>query len=77
MLKSFPELYPEEGKKTYIPKIYGFKIFGQTGSKYAYEYDLNGECTNQAEVDKIIEKAKLIYKKKMEIKKIKPVYSSQ
>ena len=75
-LKQFPELLPK-GPSKFVPKIYGFKIFGQTGSKYAYEYDLDGNCTNEAEVAKIIEKSKKIYKKKMEIKKFKPVYSSQ
>ena len=77
MLKQFPYLYPPDGKETYIPRIFGFKIFSQTGSKYAYEYNFDGNCTNQKEVDKIIEKSRAIYKKKMERKKIKMEYSSQ
>ena len=32
--QTFPELVPDEAKKLYIPKIFGFKIFGQVGSKY-------------------------------------------
>ena len=32
--QTFPELIPDEAKKLYIPKIFGFKIFGQVGSKY-------------------------------------------
>ena len=32
--QTFPELIPDEAKKLYIPKIFGFKIFGMTGSKY-------------------------------------------
>ena len=32
--QTFPELVPDEAKKLYIPKIFGFKIFGMTGSKY-------------------------------------------
>ena len=32
--QTFPELIPDEAKKLYIPKMFGFKIFGMTGSKY-------------------------------------------
>ena len=32
--QTFPELIPDEAKKLYMPKIFGFKIFGMTGSKY-------------------------------------------
>ena len=32
--QTFPEVIPDEAKKLYIPKIFGFKIFGMTGSKY-------------------------------------------
>ena len=32
--QTFPELIPDEGKKLYVPKIYGFKIFGMVGSNY-------------------------------------------
>ena len=32
--QTFPELIPDELKKSYVPKIYGFKIFGTSGSKY-------------------------------------------
>ena len=32
--QTFPELVPDEAKKLYIPKIFGFKIFGQVGTKY-------------------------------------------
>ena len=32
--QTFPELIPDEAKKLYLPKIFGFKIFGMTGSKY-------------------------------------------
>ena len=35
--QTFPELIPDEAKKLYIPKIFGFKIFGMTGSKYENE----------------------------------------
>ena len=32
--QTFPELIPDENKKLFVPKIYGFKIFGMIGSKY-------------------------------------------
>ena len=32
--QTFPELVKKKKKKLYIPKIFGFKIFGQVGSKY-------------------------------------------
>ena len=32
--QTFPELIPDELKKIYEPKIFGFKIFGEKGSKY-------------------------------------------
>ena len=32
--QTFPELLPVEKKDFYIPKIYGFKIYGEPGSKY-------------------------------------------
>ena len=32
--QTFPELIPEKNKQLYVPKIYGFKIFGEKGSKY-------------------------------------------
>jgi hypothetical protein len=28
LFKTYPDLYPKEGPLTYIPTIYGFKIFG-------------------------------------------------
>ena len=56
LLKAFPELYPSVGRRTYIPKIFGFKIFGQPGSKYEYLYDKKGNCINQQEIDMFLEK---------------------
>ena len=32
--QTFPELIPKEKPIKYTPKIYGFKIFGEKGSKY-------------------------------------------
>ena len=32
--QTFPDLIPKEKAVKYVPKIYGFKLFGMTGSKY-------------------------------------------
>lgn len=40
----------------YIPTIYGFKIFGQKGSKYELIYDNHGQPKNQKEIDNILKK---------------------
>ena len=37
-LQTFPEYIPKEKPNTYIPKIYGFSIFGKKGSKYMGKY---------------------------------------
>ena len=50
LLKTYPDLYPKEGPVSYIPTIYGFKVFGQKGSKYELMYDFNGKPTNQKDV---------------------------
>ena len=54
LFKAYPDLYPKEGPLTYMPTIYGFKIFGQKGSKYELKYDLLGVPTNKKEVDLIL-----------------------
>ena len=54
--QTFPELVPDEAKKLYIPKIFGFKIFGQVGSKYE----------NKAITDNKISKEKKKIKNKSE-----------
>ena len=40
----------------YIPTIYGFKIFGQKGSRYELVYDNLGQAKNQKEIDTILKK---------------------
>ena len=37
-LQTFPEYIPKEKLNPYIPKIYGFTIFGKKGSKYRGKY---------------------------------------
>jgi casein kinase II subunit beta len=54
LFKTFPELYPKDGPLTYLPTIYGFKIFGQKGSAYELKYDHTGLPLNKAEVDAIL-----------------------
>ena len=56
LFKTFPELYPKDGPLTYLPTIYGFKIFGQKGSAYELKYDNTGLPLNKAEVDAILKK---------------------
>ena len=58
LFKTFPELYPKDGPLTYLPTIYGFKIFGQKGSAYELKYDHTGMPLNKKEVDAIIAKKK-------------------
>lgn len=53
LFKTYPDLYPKEGPLTYIPTIYGFKIFGQKGSAYEYKYDNNGQPLNKKEIEAI------------------------
>jgi hypothetical protein len=31
----YPDLVPKEVPNDYVPKIYGFKVYGRKGSKYA------------------------------------------
>ena len=37
--QTFPELIPNARKVRYVPKIYGFVIYGMYGSKYYQEYE--------------------------------------
>jgi hypothetical protein len=57
----YPELYPKEGPVQYIPTIYGFKIFGQKGSRYEMIYDNLGMPKNQKEVGEALKKKSGIY----------------
>ena len=56
LFKTYPELYPKDGPLTYMPSIYGFKIFGQKGSAYEYLYDNSGAPLNKKEIDTILHK---------------------
>jgi hypothetical protein len=54
----YPDLYPKEGPVTYIPTIYGFKIFGQKGSAFELKYDHSGLPTNGPDIEEILKKKK-------------------
>ena len=59
LFKTYPDLYPDKGGHIYIPRIFGFKIFGQPGSKYEFEYNyFTGECVNEKHMLKYLEKPK-------------------
>jgi hypothetical protein len=30
----YPDLLPKASPTTYVPKVYGFKVYGRKGSKY-------------------------------------------
>lgn len=56
LIQTFPDLIPKEGPVTYIPTVYGFRIFGQKGSKYEIMYDHQGNIKNQQEVESFLKK---------------------
>eukprot|EP00826_Nyctotherus_ovalis_P051783 TRINITY_DN6489_c0_g1_i5.p1 TRINITY_DN6489_c0_g1~~TRINITY_DN6489_c0_g1_i5.p1 ORF type:complete len:219 (+),score=52.19 TRINITY_DN6489_c0_g1_i5:34-690(+) len=46
LLQAYPNLVPKEGAPPYIPRIYGFRIFGQRGSKYGLSPNLAATTMN-------------------------------
>jgi hypothetical protein len=54
-LKQFPELLPK-GPAKFVPKIYGFKIFGMRGSKYELKFDYQGKPVNEDEIRLVLKK---------------------
>jgi hypothetical protein len=48
---TYPELSVDDKTETlkYIPKLYGFKIFGQMGSTYQVKYEHDGKPLNDEE----------------------------
>ncbi len=46
------------GPPKFIPKIYGFKIFGMRGSKYELKFDYKGQPVNEDEIRHILKKDK-------------------
>ena len=57
-LKTYPDLYPKDGPLTYMPTIYGFKVFGQKGSHYELLHDNNGVPINKQQIDNILHNKK-------------------
>ena len=37
--QTYPELLPSEKQNKYIPRVYGFKLYGMPGSKYEKDVD--------------------------------------
>ena len=54
-IKQYPELNPQ-GPPKFVPKIYGFKIFGMRGSKYELKFDHKGQAINESEVRDVLKK---------------------
>lgn len=44
------------GPPKFIPKIYGFKIFGMRGSKFELQFDYSGKPINEEEIRKVLRK---------------------
>ena len=40
----------------FVPKIYGFKIFGMRGSRYELKYDYAGRPVNEDEIREVLER---------------------
>ena len=52
-LKNYPDL-SISGAPRFIPKIYGFKIFGMRGSKHELKFDSAGKPINEAEIRNVL-----------------------
>jgi hypothetical protein len=44
------------GPPKFIPKVYGFKIFGMRGSKYELKFDYKGQPMNEEEIRSVMKK---------------------
>jgi len=55
--QTYPELTPP-GPPKFIPKIYGFKIFGMRGSKYELKFDYKGQPVNEDVIRNVLKKEK-------------------
>lgn len=53
LMLAYPDLALDEGPSQYVPKLYGFKIFGLKGSKYEIEYNKDGDEVNRDEITKV------------------------
>lgn len=44
----------------FIPKIYGFKIFGMRGSRYELKFDYAGQPENESEIREVLERQPIV-----------------
>lgn len=56
-IQTYTELIPQ-GPPKFIPKIYGFKIFGMRGSKFELRFDYKGQPVNEEEIRNVLKKDK-------------------
>jgi hypothetical protein len=54
-LQNYSELKPN-GPPSYVPKIYGFKLFGMRGSKYELHFDHKGSAMNEKDIKEVLKK---------------------
>ena len=45
-----------KGPAKFVPKIYGFKIFGMRGSKYELKFDYQGKPVNEDDIREVLKK---------------------
>ena len=55
LIQAYPELVQPPGPEKFIPKLYGFRVFGLKGSKYEIDYDATGNKLNEEDVRHILE----------------------
>ena len=54
LIQAYPDIINGDGPEKFIPKLYGFKLFGMRGSKFEIQYDENGNPTNIEEVNDVL-----------------------
>ena len=57
IIQTYLDLNPQPPIK-FIPKIYGFKIFGMRGSRYELKFDTKGQPINEEEIKHILKNKK-------------------
>ncbi len=41
-MQAYPDIGVTSGPEKFVPKLYGFKVFGMKGSKYEMQFDPSG-----------------------------------
>ena len=54
LIQAYPDIINGEGPEKFIPKLYGFRIFGLRGSHYEIKHDENGNAINKDEINEIL-----------------------